>query len=183
MDLRPWLPQSGTVMPADTPASIEIRPATSEDTAAILAFIRELAEYEKLLHEVSATEEQLRAALFGERPAAEALLAFVNDEPVGFAVYFTSFSTFVAKPGLYLEDLFVRPAHRGKGIGKRLLLEIGRIAAERGCGRYEWSVLDWNAPSIAFYESLGAVMHGDWRRMRVEGAALSQMAAGQQPPS
>lgn len=158
------------------PSDVLIRPAIEADTAALLAFIRELAEYEKLAHEVTATEDDLRAAFFGERPAAEALLACVNGEPVGFAVYFTSFSTFVSKPGLYLEDLFVRPAHRGHGLGKRLLQEVGRIAVQRGCGRYEWSVLDWNAPSIAFYESLGAVMHPDWRRMRVEGDGLQALA-------
>ena len=157
-----------------------IRPAVESDTPTLLAFIRELAEYEKLAHEVTATEADLRAAFFGDRPAAEALFVCVNGEPVGFAVYFTSFSTFVGKPGLYLEDLYVRPTHRGHGLGKRLLLAVASVATERGCGRYEWSVLDWNAPSIAFYESLGAVMHADWRKMRVEGNALQALITGEQ---
>lgn len=157
------------------PSDVMIRPAVETDATALLAFIRELAEYEQLAHEVTATEDDLRTAFFGPRPAAEALLACVKGEPVGFAVYFTSFSTFVGKPGLYLEDLYVRPTHRGQGFGKRLLLAVAGVATERGCGRYEWSVLDWNAPSIAFYESLGAVMHPDWRRMRVEGGALERM--------
>ena len=153
-----------------------IRPATREDVPVILAFIRELAEYERLPHEVVATEDLLATALFGPRPEAEVLIACADGTPVGFALFFANFSTFQARTGLYLEDLFVRPAFRGLGLGKRLLIEVARLAVARGCGRYEWSVLDWNAPSIRFYEGLGAEMHGDWRRMRVTGPALAQLA-------
>jgi GNAT superfamily N-acetyltransferase len=153
-----------------------IRFATEADVPVLLAFIRELAEYEKLTHEVSASEEQLRATLFGPRPFAEALLACADDEPIGFALFFHNYSTFLARPGLYLEDLYVRPAYRGRGLGKMLLTAVARLAVERGCGRYEWTVLDWNTPSIRFYESLGAEMKSDWRVMRVTGAALENMA-------
>jgi GNAT superfamily N-acetyltransferase len=142
----------------------------------ILTFIRELAEYERLTHEVVGTEDLLAAALFGPRPEAEVLMACADDAPVGFALFFPNFSTFQARSGLYLEDLYVRPAFRGLGLGKRLLIEVARLAVARGCGRYEWSVLDWNAPSIRFYENLGAEMHGDWRRMRVTGAVLERLA-------
>lgn len=155
---------------------ITIRSATEADVPVLLTFIRELADYEKLTHEVSATEEELRATLFGPRPYAEALFACADDEPAGFALFFHNYSTFLARPGLYLEDLYVRPAHRGHGLGKMLLAAVARLAVERGCGRYEWAVLDWNAPSIRFYESLGAEMKGDWRIMRVTGAALERMA-------
>ena len=153
-----------------------IRHATEADVPTLLAFIRELAEYEKLTHEVSASEEQLRATLFGPRPFAEALLARADGERVGFALFFHNYSTFLARPGLYLEDLYVRPAYRGHGLGKLLLTTVARLAVERGCGRYEWTVLDWNAPSIRFYESLGAEMKSDWRIMRVTDAALENMA-------
>jgi GNAT superfamily N-acetyltransferase len=153
-----------------------IRPVTEADVPVLLAFIRELAEYEKLAHEVSANEEQLRATLFGPRPFAEALLAYVDDDPAGFALFFHNYSTFLARPGLYLEDLYVRPAHRRRGLGRRLLTTVARLAVERGCGRYEWTVLDWNTPSIRFYESLGAEMKSDWRIMRVAGAALENLA-------
>jgi GNAT superfamily N-acetyltransferase len=153
-----------------------VRAATQADVAVLLTFIRELAEYEKLTHEVSATEEQLRATLFGPRPFAEALLACADDEPVGFALFFHNYSTFLARPGLYLEDLYVQPPFRGRGFGKLLLTTVARIAVERGCGRYEWTVLDWNTPSIRFYESLGAEMKSDWRIMRATGAALENMA-------
>jgi GNAT superfamily N-acetyltransferase len=158
------------------PASI--RPATPADVPLILAFIRALADYEKLTPEVEATEEKLRATLFGEKPAAECLLAFADDSPhaapAGFAVYFTNFSTFLAKPGLYLEDLFVKPEFRGRGIGKALLLHLARLANHRGCGRMEWTVLDWNAPAIAFYESLGAERKLAWQICRLTGDALAQ---------
>ena len=153
-----------------------IRPVTEADVPVLLAFIRELAEYEKLAHEVSANEEQLRATLFGPRPFAEALLTYVDDDPAGFALFFHNYSTFLARPGLYLEDLYVRPAHRRRGLGRRLLTTVARLAVERGCGRYEWTVLDWNTPSIRFYESLGAEMKSDWRIMRVAGAALENLA-------
>jgi len=153
-----------------------VRPAIQADVPVLLAFIRELAEYEKLTHEVSATEEQLRTTLFGRRPFAEALLACAQDVPVGFALFFHTYSTFLAQPGIYLEDLYVRPAYRGHGFGKLLLTTVARLAVERGCGRYEWTVLDWNTPSIRFYESLGAEMKSDWRVMRVTGTALENMA-------
>jgi len=153
-----------------------IRPATAVDTALILAFIRGLADYEKLAHEVEATEEKIRATLFPNdaRPAAECVLAFDGDAPAGFAIYFTNYSTFLAKPGLYLEDLFVAPAHRGRGIGKALLLHLAKLANARGCGRMEWSVLDWNQPAIDFYESLGAERKTDWTICRLTGAALAR---------
>ncbi|HWB03693.1 MAG TPA: GNAT family N-acetyltransferase [Verrucomicrobiales bacterium] len=155
---------------------LSLRPATPEDVPHILAFIRELAEYEKLTHEVSATEELLQRTLFGPKPFAETLIGSVDDVPAGFAVYFYSYSTFLALPGIYLEDLYVQPKFRKLGLGKALITEVARIAVERGCGRYEWSVLDWNTPSIRFYESLGAEMHRDWRRMRISGPALEEMA-------
>ena len=157
--------------------SLSVRAATASDVPLILEMIRELAEYERLLHEVEGTEELLHEGLFGAKPHAEALIGCVDDEPAGFALFFPSFSTFLTKPGIYLEDLYVRPQLRGRGLGKKLLLAVAGIAAERGCGRYEWSVLDWNEPSIKFYEALGAVMHADWRRMRVEGEALERMGA------
>jgi GNAT superfamily N-acetyltransferase len=143
-------------------AQFQIRAAQPEDAPLILQFIRELAEYEKLLADVSATEEQLRKTLFGSRPYAFALLAYYGGEPAGFAVYFFSYSTFLARPSLYVEDVFVRPAQRGSGIGRGLFLEMFRIAKRVGCGRIEWSVLDWNTPSIAFYERLGAKVQREW---------------------
>jgi len=153
-----------------------IRPATEADVPSLLALIRELAEYEKLSDEVVATEERLRTTLFGPRPFAEALVACLGGAVVGYAVFFHNYSTFLAQPGLYLEDIFVRPSCRGLGLGKRLLLAVARLAVERGCGRYEWTVLDWNTPSIRFYESLGAEMKPEWRIMRVTGPALERMA-------
>ncbi|MEO5741234.1 MAG: GNAT family N-acetyltransferase, partial [Vicinamibacterales bacterium] len=135
---------------------INIRPATASDVSVILTFIRELAEYEKLAHEVVATEVDMHAALFGDRPVVEAVIASVDDEPVGYALFFPSFSTFLGKAGLYLEDLYVRPAARGAGVGRKLLEHLAQIAVERGWGRFEWSVLDWNEPSIAFYKKMGA---------------------------
>lgn len=157
--------------------NLRTRNATEEDVPLLLAFIRELAEYEKLSAEVTATEEQLRATLFGTRRFAEALLACINNQPVGFAIFFHNYSTFLARPGLYLEDLYVQPAFRGRGLGKLLITTIARIAVERGCGRFEWTVLDWNKPSIEFYESLGAEMKSDWRIMRATGECLGKMAA------
>jgi len=154
-----------------------IRPATPADLPLILGFIRGLAEYEKLLHEVEATEDKLRATLFGPQPAAECVLAFADGQaPAGFAIFFTNYSTFLAKPGIYLEDLFVRPEFRSRGIGKALLLHLARLANQRGCGRLEWAVLDWNQPAIDFYESLGAERKKDWTICRLTGAALTQYA-------
>ena len=154
-----------------------LRSATPADVPLILEFIRDLATYEKLLPEVEATEEKLCATLFGERPAAECVLAFAaGGEPAGFAIHFTNYSTFLAKPGLYLEDLFVKPAFRGHGIGKALLLHLARLANQRGCGRMEWAVLDWNKPAIDFYESLGAERKHDWTICRLSGERLARLA-------
>jgi GNAT superfamily N-acetyltransferase len=149
-----------------------IRPATPADLPLVLEFIRELAAYEKLAHEVVATEAALEASLFGPQPAARVLLAFADDQPVGFAVYFRSFSTFLAKPGLYLEDLYVRPEWRGRGFGKGLLLELAREANRQGYGRVEWAALDWNVSAIAFYRALGAQTLDEWTTFRLSGEAL-----------
>jgi GNAT superfamily N-acetyltransferase len=166
--------------PANCPApmSITLRPATPSDIPLILALIAELAEYEKLAHEAIADAASIERDLFGERPYAEVLITEVDGEGAGFALFFHSYSTFLGKPGLYLEDLFVRPQFRGRGLGKRLMRELARIALERGCGRFEWSVLDWNAPSIAFYRSLGAVGMDEWTVQRVSGDALRALADG-----
>lgn len=155
----------------------EIVASTADDLPTILHLIRALADYERLSHEVVATEDSLRAALFGEQPGAECLIACVHGEPVGFALYFHNFSTFLGRRGLYLEDLFVEPAHRGKGYGRALLQHLAQLAVARGCGRLEWSVLDWNAPAIGFYESLGATLMSDWRIFRMTGTALEAFAA------
>ena len=155
---------------------LTLRPATADDTPLILTLIRGLAEFEKLLPEVEATEARLRATLFPAdgRPVAECVLAFADDTPAGFALFFTNYSTFLAQPGLYLEDLFVQPALRGRGIGRALLLHVAQLANARGCGRMEWSVLDWNQPAIEFYEKLGARRMREWQICRLTGAALSQ---------
>ena len=155
---------------------IGIRPAVPGDIPLVLKFIQELAEYEKLSHEVTATEDQLRSTLFGARPVAEVVIASHDDVPVGFAVFFATYSTFLGKPGLYLEDLFVRPAARGNGIGRALLEYLARLTVERGWGRLEWRVLDWNEPSIAFYRKLGAEPLDDWTVFRVTGGALRALA-------
>jgi len=154
-----------------------IRFAQAADTAVILGFIRALAEYEKLEHECVATEETLRATLFGEKPYAEVLLIEEEGKAHGFALFFHNYSTFLARPGIYLEDLFVNPAARGKGYGKALLAKLAEIAVARGCGRLEWSVLDWNQPSIDFYLSLGARPMDEWTVYRVDGDALGALAA------
>jgi GNAT superfamily N-acetyltransferase len=140
-------------------------------------FIRGLAEYEHLSHLVTATEETLRDALFGTRPGAEVLLAFEATTPVGFAVFFHNFSTFLGRRGLWLEDIYIDPAFRRKGYGRALLLHVARIAHERGCGRFEWAALDWNTPAIDFYKGLGAVRLDDWTIFRATGTALEKMAA------
>src|SRR5688572_21445992 len=152
--------------------SIAIRFAGPDDSATILAFIRALAEYERLLHEVTADEEAIRASLFGARRGAEVLIAERGGAPVGFALFFQSYSTFLAKPGLYLEDLFVLPAARGKGVGKALMAALARIAVQRDYGRFEWSVLDWNEPALAFYTSLGSRPQSEWTVQRLTGASL-----------
>ncbi|HZS09815.1 MAG TPA: GNAT family N-acetyltransferase [Blastocatellia bacterium] len=155
----------------------EIRNATAEDVPLIVSFIRKLAEYERLLHEVTVTEEGLRAVLFGERRYAEVVIGYYHNQPVGFALFFHNFSTFLGKPGIYLEDLFVDPEHRGKGFGKALLAHLARLTKGRDCGRLEWSVLDWNEPSIRFYKSLGAVPMDEWTIFRVTGEALEKLAS------
>jgi GNAT superfamily N-acetyltransferase len=156
---------------------LEIRAATEADVPLILSLIRELAEYERLSHEVVATEEALRDSLFGERPVAEVLIGHLGDEPAGFALFFHNFSTFLGKPGIYLEDLYVRPEFRGAGIGRALLIHLARLARARDCGRLEWSVLDWNEPAIGFYKSIGASPVSGWTVYRVTGEALDELAA------
>jgi GNAT superfamily N-acetyltransferase len=156
---------------------IQIVPATEADTAVILELIRGLAEYEKLADQVIATEQKLRESLFGAQPAAEVLLANYDAECAGFALFFPNYSTFLAQPGIYLEDLFIKPHLRGKGIGLALLSQLASIAIQRGCGRMEWEVLDWNEPSIGFYKKLGAVALDDWTRYRLTGSRLEKLAA------
>jgi len=154
----------------------EIEPATEKDVPDILAMIRDLAEYEKLADQVTATEDVLRASLFGDSPAAEVIFARVGEERVGFAVFFESFSTFLGQRGLYLEDLFVKPEHRGCGHGRTLLTYLARLAVERGCGRLEWAVLNWNTPAIGFYKGLGAVPQDQWTVYRLTGDRLRRLA-------
>lgn len=154
-----------------------LRPAEPRDLNAIVGLIIELAEFENLTHLVQATPEKLAPHLFGPKPAAECLVGEVDGEVVAFALFFTNFSTFLARPGLYLEDLYVKPAHRGTGLGQALLLHLARLAAERGCGRFEWSVLDWNVNAIRFYERMGATVLPDWRICRITGEALQKLAA------
>jgi GNAT superfamily N-acetyltransferase len=156
---------------------LEITPARESDIPLISALINELAEYEKLQHQVVATEATLRLALFGPRPSAESLIARFGGEPAGFALYFHNFSTFLGKRGLYLEDLFVRPAFRGRAIGKSLLIHLARLAVERDCGRFEWAVLDWNQPARDFYEALGAEANSAWVGYRIAGEALERLAS------
>jgi GNAT superfamily N-acetyltransferase len=153
-----------------------IRKATVADVPLILTFIRALADYEKLLHEVAATEEMLRETLFGNRKVAEVVIGSLDGEPVSFALFFHNFSTFLGKPGLYLEDLFVKPEVRGKGIGKVMLAYLAKLAKDRDCGRLEWWVLDWNEPAIGFYRSIGAIPMDEWTVQRVTGDALTELA-------
>ena len=157
-------------------ADIAIRPATRADIDAILALVRGLAEYEQLAHECEADAASLAGTLFGKHPAAEVLIAEADGEAAGFALFFHNYSTFLARPGLYLEDLFVWPRFRGLGIGKRLMVQLAQLALARGCGRFEWSVLDWNAPAIGFYRSLGAIGMDAWTVQRVSGEALRRLA-------
>jgi GNAT superfamily N-acetyltransferase len=156
---------------------MNIRPATEADLATIVELIRALAEYERLSQEVVMDAELLRRSLFGERPYAEVLIAEENGESAGFALFFHNFSTFVGRPGIYLEDLFVRPEHRGKGYGKALLKRLAEIAVERDCGRLEWAVLDWNEPALGFYRSLGARPNEEWTVYRLAGDSLRSLAA------
>jgi GNAT superfamily N-acetyltransferase len=151
-----------------------LRAAEPRDLQAVVGLIAELAEFEKLSHLVQVTPETLHTHLFGPKPVAECVIGEVDGTVVAFALFFTNFSTFLAKPGLYLEDLYVQPAHRGSGLGQALLMHLGRLAAERGCGRFEWSVLDWNINAIRFYEKMGATVLPDWRICRITGAALDR---------
>ena len=155
---------------------VTIRSATPADVPLVLDLIRGLAEYERLAHECVATEALVREALFSPRPDAEVLVAELDGAPAGFALFFHNFSTFLARRGLYLEDLFVRPEHRGRGVGRALLARLAAIALERGCGRFEWAVLDWNRDAIAVYERLGAVPMHDWTVYRLTGEALARLA-------
>jgi GNAT superfamily N-acetyltransferase len=157
-------------------SNLQIRPAAEPDVALIHWFIRQLAEYEKLSHEAVMTEEILRQSLFGPRRAAEVLLGFAGEQPVAFAVFFHNFSTFLGRSGLYLEDLFVIPEMRGKGYGKAMLVKLAGIARDRNCGRFEWTVLDWNEPAINFYKALGAAPMDEWTIFRVTGEALNRLA-------
>lgn len=160
-----------------TDALISIRPATIDDVPLIRQFIAELADYEKLAHAAVATDDDLRAQLFGAQPAAEVLIGDVDGQPAGFALFFHNFSTFLGRRGLYLEDLFVRPQYRGSGLGKHMMAVLARTAVQRGCGRFEWSVLDWNAPAIGFYRRIGAVGMDEWTVQRLEGESLRALAA------
>ena len=156
---------------------LRIERATERDVPLILRLIKGLSEYEKLAHEVTATEASLRETLFGARPAADVIIAYAGNTPAGFALFFPNYSTFLGKPGLYLEDLFVLPEFRGQGLGLALMKRLARTAVERGCGRFEWSVLDWNAPAIGFYEGLGAKLMDGWSIVRVTGDALTRLAS------
>jgi GNAT superfamily N-acetyltransferase len=153
-----------------------LRPAERRDLPAIAGLIAELAEFENLTHLLQATPEKLEPHLFGAKPVVECTVGEIDGEVVAFALYFTNFSTFLAKPGLYLEDLYVKPAHRGTGLGQALLLHLARVAVERDCGRFEWSVLDWNVHAIRFYERMGATVLPDWRICRITGDALKKLA-------
>jgi len=157
-------------------SDFRISAATEADVSVLVSFIRQLAEYEKLSDQCVVTDDVLRESLFGSRRVAEAVIGYFQDRPVGFALFFHNFSTFLGRPGLYLEDLFVIPEMRGRGFGKALLVHLARLAVDRDCGRFEWSVLDWNEPSIQFYKNLGAVPMDDWTVYRVTGKALTRLA-------
>ena len=163
------------------PGGFRIRAATTDDVPALFELIKGLAAYERLLEQLSATEESLRSHLFGARPAAEAVLAEEHGVAVGFALYFHNFSTFLGRPGLYLEDLFVRPEYRGRGYGKALMVFVARLAQTRDCGRLEWSVLDWNRPAREFYRTLGARPLDDWIGQRMTGEAIARLAGHRLP--
>ena len=158
------------------PLNFAIRTATENDAATILALINDLAEYEKLSHEVEASEADIRKSLFGDRPVAEALIGELDGVPISFALFFHNFSTFLGKPGIYLEDLYVKPDYRGNGFGRRMLAHIARLATERDCGRFEWSVLDWNEPAIRTYDRLNARPMKEWILYRLTGDALNKLA-------
>ena len=155
---------------------LEIRSATKSDVPVILSFIKKLADYERLSHEMVATEGMLRKTLFGRQRTAEVAIGYYKKEPVGFVLFFPNYSTFLGRPGLYIEDLFVDESHRRRGFGRALLLYVARLASERGCGRLEWSVLDWNEPAINFYKKLGAIPMSEWTMFRVTGESLVRLA-------
>jgi len=160
--------------------NFQIRLATSDDVPSILAFIKGLAEFEYLTNEVTVTEADLQKSLFGQNPAAEVVMGFEGDEPAGFAVFFHNYSTFLGQRGMYVEDIFVTPEHRRKGLGKMLLVHVANIAVERGCGRLEWSVLDWNEDAARFYKELGAEVMSDWRTFRMQEDALRRLSKAAQ---
>jgi len=162
----------------DPASPYRIAPTAPEDVAVLVTMVRELAEFERLAHEVRIVESELREHLFGARPYAEAALVKAGEKPVGFALWFHNYSTFEGRPGLYLEDLYIRPEHRGQGCGEAVLRYLARLAVERGCGRFEWAVLDWNVKATAFYRKLGAVSMDDWTVQRVTGEALLALARG-----
>ena len=166
---------NGVTISMTTP-DFRIEQATIEDVPLILSFIKDLAEYEKLLHEIVVTEDILRKNLFGENPVARALLAYYRGAPAGFAIYFYNFSTFLGRPGIYLEDLFVKPAYRGRGIGKAFLIYLARLARDNDCGRFEWAVLDWNQSAIDFYVSLGVTLKKEWIVNQLTGQTLTNLA-------
>jgi GNAT superfamily N-acetyltransferase len=161
----------------ETRSAFRIERATERDVPLILRLIKDLAEYERMSSDVTATEQGLRDTLFGAHPAAEVIIGYAGEKPAGFALFFHNYSTFLGKPGLYLEDLFVVPEFRGHGYGRELLQELAAIAVERGCGRFEWTVLDWNEPAIGFYKKLGARLMDAWKIFRVTGDALTELAA------
>ena len=160
---------------------VQIRAATEADAPLLYDFIRKLAEYGDISDEVAATEADVRAALSGPRPVADAILAYVGDEPAGFAMYSFTFASFLGKPGIYIEDFFVEQAHRNRGIGKLLLVHLAKLGRERGCGRLEWSVLNWNERAMEFYQDFGAVAMDEWTTFRLGGEALQRLAARQEP--
>jgi GNAT superfamily N-acetyltransferase len=159
-------------------SGLEIRPAAEADVPVVLCFIKKLAAYEKLAAEVVATEELLRETLFSARRTAEAAIAYLEERPVGFVLFFHNYSTFLARPGIYIEDLFVEEEFRGRGCGRALFLYVARLAKERRCGRLEWAVLDWNEPAIGFYKKMGAVPMSDWTVFRLTGESLDKLATG-----
>ncbi len=162
--------------PVPLPAGVSIRDAVPDDGETIATLVRELAAYERLEHDALATGDDFRRHLFGPNRAAEAILGERDGQPIGFALFFTTFSTFRGRPGLYLEDLFVRPEHRSMGIGRALIARVAKVAVERGCGRLEWAVLDWNAPALGFYGTLGARPLDDWTVHRLDGLELTRLA-------
>ncbi len=174
---RPWCPDFHVYLPSDS-MTLTLTAATAADVPALFQLVQALAEYEKLAHEVTGTAADLERFLFGDHAYGEAIVARWEGTPVGFALFFHNFSTFLMRPGLYLEDLFVLPEYRGQGIGKALLTRLAQIAVERGCGRLEWQVLDWNQPAIGFYQRMGADIKSEWQLCRVSGEALINLGQG-----